>query len=186
MTEPYPGFADCPPNWTSFPPATEFEIVKLAPDGREAARYLGHVLAEPVAAPWLALGTTWVRDAVHLDGLDFLPGDTMLEYFSPADWFNAFAIYGPEGEHRGWYANVTYPATIDPATDPPTLTWHDLYLDVILLPDGTMTVRDEDELEAAGLAQSEPKLYAAIREAAAELIRRAEARVFPFHDARSD
>ena len=184
MANLYPGFDEHPPNWTSFPPATEFSVVKLAPDGTEAARYVAHMLAEPVSPPWLALGTTWIRDPVHLDGLNFLPGDTMLEYFSPAHWFNAFAVYGPDGEHRGWYANVTYPATIDPATNPPTLTWHDLYLDVVLLPDGELTTRDEEELEAAGLETSEPTLYAAIRGAEAELIRRAHARVFPFHDAR--
>ncbi|MGI8642517.1 MAG: DUF402 domain-containing protein [Thermomicrobiales bacterium] len=184
MPNPYPGFEDHPPNWTSFPPATEFEVVKLAPDGTEAARYVAHMLAEPVPAPWFALGTTWIRGPVHLDGLDFFPGDTMLEYFSPAHWFNAFAVHGPAGEHRGWYANVTYPATLDPASDPPALTWHDLYLDVILLPDGNITVRDEDELAVSGLERSDPKLYAAVRDAKAELVRRASAKVFPFHDAR--
>lgn len=175
---------DQPPNWTILPPGTEFAVVKLAPDGSEATRYIAHVLAEDVAPPWVALGATWIRDTVHLDGLDFQPGDTMLEYFSPAHWFNAFAVYGPDGEHRGWYANVTYPATIDPAQDPPVLTWHDLYLDLILLPDGSITIRDEDELEVAGLAGTEPELYTAIQEAAAELRRRAEARVFPFHEGR--
>lgn len=184
MPNPYPGHEEHPPNWTSFPPATEFTVVKLAPDGSEAAHYVAHMLAEEVSPPWIALGTTWIRDAVHLDGLDFLPGDTMLEYFSPGHWFNAFAIYGPEGDHRGWYANVTYPATIDPATHPPTLTWHDLYLDLIMLPDGSRTVRDEDELAAAGVERLEPELYTSIRAAADELIRRAGARLFPFHDAR--
>lgn len=173
-----------PPDWLSFPPGTQLTVVKLAPDGSETTRYDGHVVAEHVPAPWLAVGATWISGSVHLNGLDFLPGDTLLEYFSPAHWFNAFAVYGPDGVHRGWYANVTYPATLDPRTDPPTLTWHDLFIDIVLLPTGEMTIRDEEELETAGVVRSDPKLHATVLEAEAELIRRAQARLFPFHDAR--
>jgi len=48
------------------------------------------------------------------------------------------------------------------------------------LPDGSFTVRDEDELLASGLPQAEPELYACILEAQSELIRRFERRVPPF------
>lgn len=186
MRDPEPGDEVHHPDWLSFPPGTQLTIVKLAPDGSETTRYEGHIVAESVPAPWLALGATWVRDPVHLDGLDFVPGDTLLEYFSPAHWFNVFAVYAPDGVHRGWYGNVTYPATLDPRTDPPTLTWHDLFIDIILLPTGELTVRDEDELEtdASGVIRADPKLHGTILETRAELIRRAQARLFPFHEAR--
>jgi predicted RNA-binding protein associated with RNAse of E/G family len=83
---------------------------------------------------------------------------------------------------RGWYANVTYPALLDPTTDPPTLTWHDLYLDVVALPDGTTVVRDEDELADSGVATTAPDLHALILAARDELLARRHDHTFPFHE----
>jgi len=77
---------------------------------------------------------------------------------------------------------VTYPSRLDTTTNPFTLSWHDLYLDVVALPGGTVVVRDEDELDAAGLMSSDPQLHAEILAARDELLRRFQAREFPFHE----
>jgi predicted RNA-binding protein associated with RNAse of E/G family len=111
-------------------------------------------------------------------------GDELLEYFSPTEWFNAFAVYAPDGELRGWYANVTYPTTIDAATEPPTLGWRDLYLDVVVRQDGTHTLRDEDELEEAALDERDPALLAAILRGRDAILGRLERGQFPFGPAR--
>ena len=166
--------------WPALPPGQPLTVVKWAPDGSEVTRYPGHVVAERVPAGWLAVEARWVNRPVHLDGLDFLPGDTMIEYFSPLARYNAFAVHAPDGTLRGWYANVTHQATLDPATDPPTLVWHDLYLDVIVLPDDTIVVRDHDELAESGLATSHPDTHAQILAAETDLLRLARAGEFPF------
>ena len=56
-----------------------------------------------------------------------------------------------EGDFKGWYANVTHPAHLVPSADPPVLIWHDLYVDLVGLPNKTYTIRDDDELEASNL-----------------------------------
>ena len=161
---------------------TALTVVKLAPDGSEVTRYAGEVIDVGVPTPWLAVRARWINRRVVLDGLAFETGDTLHEYFSPVHPFNAFAVYSPEGRLRGWYANATHPTRLDPVTEPPTLYWHDLYVDLVVLPDGTTFVRDEDELAEAGLAVRDPALHDMIVGARDELRRRAEERDAPFHE----
>ena len=168
--------------WSSLLPAAELTIVKLAPDGSGAARYRGEVVVHRRDS-WLVVRAIWTNRTVELGGLSFCPGDSLLEWFSPRHPFNAFAVFSPASHLKGWYANVTHPARLDVATDPPVLIWHDLFLDLVGLPDGSFTVRDDDELFASGLADFDPKLHARILEARSELIQRFERRFPPFADA---
>src|SRR3712207_7619829 len=66
-----------PPRSTLFPYTTLFRSVKLAPDGAEVTRYPGTVAAVDAPAPWLAVLARWVNRRVDLDGLSFVPGDTL-------------------------------------------------------------------------------------------------------------
>jgi predicted RNA-binding protein associated with RNAse of E/G family len=170
------------PPWPAIPLGTTLRIVKLAPDGEEVTNYPGVVVDAGDLPPWIALRATWVSREHNLDGLRFVPGDTLHEFFSPAHWFNLFSVFAPDGTLRGWYANVTYPSRLDTATDPFALFWHDLYVDIVALPDGTVVIRDEDELDEAGLLTTDPVLHAEILAARDELLRRAQARTFPFHE----
>jgi hypothetical protein len=156
-------------------------IVKLAPDGSEAARYRGEVVGHGQDS-WVLVLATWTTRTIELDGLSFCPGDNLLEWFSPQHQFNAFAVFSPADQLKGWYANVTHPARLDATQDPPVLIWHDLFLDLVGLADGSFTVRDDDELLASGLADIDPELHARILEARSELIRRFQRRLPPFAD----
>lgn len=171
--------------WPELPVGTALTVVKLAPDGSEVTRYPGEVIAAGAPAPWLAVRATWMNRLVELDGLRFETGDRLHEFFSPVDRFNAFAVFAPDGRLRGWYANVTHPTALDTRSRPPTLSWHDLYVDVVGLPDGTVAIRDEDELAAAGLGEREPALVAAIVATRDEVVGRLRRRAFPFHEAGS-
>jgi hypothetical protein len=168
--------------WPVLLDGTDLRIVKLAPDGREVTSYPGRVMECDRPAQWVVARAEWVLKTIELDGLRFVPGDRLHEFFSPAHPFNVFSIWSPYGALRGWYANVTQPARLDPLTDPITLYWHDLYIDVIALPDGTVTVRDEDELIEAGMASSDPDLHALILLARDDLLRLFADRAFPFHE----
>ena len=164
------------------PVGTVLECVKVDPDGEIVTRYPGVVIEVGAPEPWIAVRATWVSKVVDLNGLLFIPGDTTHEFFSPQHPFNLFSIHSPEGELRGWYANVTYPTVVEERGGRFTLYWHDLYLDVVALPDGSIFVRDEDELDEAGVATSHSELCNQIVAAKDELVRRARAREFPFHE----
>jgi len=168
--------------WPPLQPGRLITLVKRQPDGREGLRYPALALAGSAPEPWGGFQARWVLPELELDGLRFVPGDTLHEFFSAAHPFNAFTVISPEGEIRGWYANVTYPATLDRTTDPWTLTWHDLYLDVIGLPDGSYAIRDEDELAEADLLSTDPVLHGAILAAGTELVARFQRRDVPFHE----
>lgn len=171
-----------PALWQGLTVGQDITVVKLDPHGTEAARYPGKVVAHDPENAWLALRATWTYKRVEIDGLVFEPGDELIEWFSPLLPFNAFAVLSPTGDLRGWYANVTYPAYLErtDGSDLRTLFWHDLYLDLVGLENGTFTVRDEDELAESGLEASSPHLHAEIVEAGQELVRRFESREMPF------
>lgn len=172
--------------WRSLAPGAKLTIVKLDPGGREVARYTGQILTPFSDDGWLVAAAAWTIEPISLEGLEFLIGDRLREWFSPRFPFNAFAVSAPDGHLRGWYGNVTHPARLDAATTPPTLFWHDLYLDLVGLPDGWFTLRDEDELAASGLAKRDPGLYQTIMEAGDELVRRFSAGLPPFAREPSD
>ena len=93
---------------------------------------------------------------------------------------NAFALLTDQGHLKGWYANVTEPARLDTVVNPPLLIWHDLFVDLVGLPDNSFVIRDDDELLASGLRQSCPALHERILEARSDLIRKFEAELPPF------
>src|SRR5687768_2631374 len=167
--------------WTSLHPGAELTIVKLAPDGSEAARYQGEVVGHHEDS-WMLVRATWTNRTVDIGELSFCSGDSLLEWFSPQYPFNAFAVFSPDDDLKGWYANVTHPARLDVAAETPVLIWHDLFLDLVGLPDGSFTLYDDDELLASGLASADPELHARIIGARSELIRRFERRLPPFAD----
>ena len=167
--------------WLSLLPGAELTTVKLAPDGSEAARYPGEVVGH-CEDSWILVKATWTNRTVEVGELSFCPGDRLLEWFSPLHPFNAFAVFSPNNRFKGWYANVTHPARLDVATAPPVLVWHDLFLDLVGLPDGSFTLRDDDELLASGLAKADPELHTRIVAARSEVLRRFERRLPPFAD----
>ena len=121
----------------------------------------------------------WVHGRMDLGYLVFEPDDLLDEYFALERPYNAFALYRSSGEFVGWYCNVTHPTAVAAQT----ISWHDLYVDVIVYPDGRTLVLDEDELAEAGVAQRDPALHALILDARDELLRLAAERAYPFSEA---
>ena len=168
--------------WNTLAPGTGVEIAKLHADGNESTRYAGVVLAGAEHPDWVVIAAQWTRSPVHLDGLDFVPGDSLREYFSNTHWFNVFEVIAPDGKTRGWYANVTYPSWMDERQGVTTVYWHDLIVDLVVLPDGVMTVRDEDELEEANIIGNLLQQIVGSRDA---LVSLAQSHTFPFEQDRS-
>lgn len=149
-------------------------MIKLTPNGQEAARYSGLLL--PAAPGWVAVLARWQHRAVTSASLVFEPGDSLFEYFSVVEPMNAFALYSSTGLFKGWYANVSCPAILQQDT----LWWRDLYIDVVSSASGEITVLDEAELEAARIKEQDPEAYACILGARDQLLQALRARVYPF------
>ena len=149
-------------------------VIKLRPDGTPATTYRALELESPPG--WIATQAEWVFKTVDIGHFTFEPGDRLDEFFSLDRWYNLFAVLRPSGELVGWYCNVTYPTIVDGDE----LRWHDLWVDVIVMPDGQVFVLDEDELEEAGLAATDAPLYATILAARDELIALQRENAYPF------
>ena len=156
--------------FSTLAPGVMIAVVKRAPDGTEATRYPARVVESSAPAPWIELVADWSIGRVEVAGLVFETGDTIREFFSAEHPYNAFAVIAPDGTMRGWYGNVTYPAFFDTVNGERVLVWHDLYLDVVILADGSMHLLDDDELAASDLPATNPDLCAAIVQAREDLI----------------
>lgn len=151
-------------------------IVKLRPDGTEATRYPGKALPSPPG--WLVAEAVWTTRRVDLGYLVFDVGDRLIEYFALDQPLNVFRLHSGTGELKGWYANVTHPTYVDGLT----VSWHDLYLDLVVYPDGRTLLLDEDELADAKIAESDPELYRLILNGKDRLLQLALTNSYPFSE----
>lgn len=101
----------------------------------------------------VALEGFFARPEVRVGGLLLRSGDRMVEFFYTDRWYSLFAVYAAkEGRLRGWYADLCRPARWEGQA---TLTYEDLALDLVVLPDGTQQVLDTAEFAALPLPESE-------------------------------
>ncbi|QIY70136.1 DUF402 domain-containing protein [Streptomyces sp. RLB1-33] len=136
------------------------EIV-LVKSGRTKIRYPAELLADDgtrvtVRAPWAGEG---VRD---FGFVRFEPGDVFTEYYWRDRWYAVKEVRDAEGVRKGWYCDITRPATLSGGE----LVVEDLDLDLWRSADGTDVLRlDEDEFAASGLATTDPRAATAARNA---------------------
>ncbi len=136
-------------------------VVKRSPQGEETWRYTGAVLQR--APLGVLIEAYFDRDDLPFYGITLGKGDRFIEAYFAHRWYNIFEIHDREtGDVKGWYCNVTRPAQLfDEQID-----FADLALDLLVYPDGTMLLLDEDEFGMLGLDERERKRALA---AAAEL-----------------
>ncbi|HRE49503.1 MAG TPA: DUF402 domain-containing protein [Aggregatilineales bacterium] len=123
-------------------------IYKLDHRGEERWRYEGRLLAA---------GATWCQVEAIYNGHEsddgyvvWRQGDRFIEWFYTDRWYNVFEIHDvTHGHIKGWYCNITFPATITPTA----VTWRDLALDVWVSAAGDVRLIDEDEFEALPLEE---------------------------------
>lgn len=119
-------------------------ICKLNSAGSESFRYPGVITqTEPQG---VRLHATWTRERMELGYTTFEPGDHFIEWFYTDRWYNIMEVHGAsaDGALKGWYCNVTHPATFADAV----ISYRDLDLDLWVAPDGTALTLDEDEFNA--------------------------------------
>ncbi|MCX4425285.1 DUF402 domain-containing protein [Streptomyces mirabilis] len=145
----------------SSPDAPGTVEVVLVKSGRTKIRYPAELLADDgirvtVRAPWAGEG---VRD---FGFVRFEPGDVFTEYYWRDRWYAVKEVRDAEGVRKGWYCDITRPATLSGGE----LVVEDLDLDLWRSADGTDVLRlDEDEFAASGLATTDPRAATAARNA---------------------
>lgn len=105
-------------------------------------------------------------------------GTNSTEFFWTDRWYSIFRFQAPDGNLLKFYCNINTPPTLESGA----LTFVDLDVDVLVQPDLTFEVLDEDEFER----HAELYLYPAeyhfnVRAALDELLLLIENRQFPFH-----
>ncbi|MCX5348126.1 DUF402 domain-containing protein [Streptomyces mirabilis] len=143
------------------PDAPRTVEVVLVKSGRTKIRYPAELLADDgirvtVRAPWAGEG---VRD---FGFVRFEPGDVFTEYYWRDRWYAVKEVRDAEGVRKGWYCDITRPATLSGGE----LVAEDLDLDLWRSADGADVLRlDEDEFAASGLATTDPRAATAARNA---------------------
>ncbi|MEU9168121.1 DUF402 domain-containing protein [Streptomyces sp. NPDC048420] len=154
------------------PEAVQRVDVVLRKAGRTKIRYGAELLTDDgtritVRAPWAGAG---VRD---FGFVRFEPGDVFTEHYWRDRWYAVKEIHDSSGALKGWYCDITRPATLD-GTE---LTVEDLDLDLWVSADGKEVLRlDEDEFEESGLAESDPAAASAALTALNDLEQLAQVR----------
>lgn len=104
-------------------------------------------------------------------------GTHSTEYYWTDRWYNVFRFRAPSGALRNYYCNINQPARFDGTT----LSFVDLDIDVLVAPDLTYRVLDEDEFARHAEAFNYPaEVRANVRHALAELSALIAQRQFPF------
>ena len=144
--------------------ATPVDVV-LVKAGRTKIRYKGELVADD--GNRIAVRAPWAGDGVRDFGfVRFEPGDVFTEYYWRDRWYAVKEVRDARGTLKGWYCDITRPATVSGSE----LVVEDLDLDLWRSADGTVVLRlDEDEFAASGLASRDPEAAAAAVSALDEL-----------------
>lgn len=123
-------------------------VIKLDPHRRETWRYSGRVLRQ--SAEDILLEAFFNRPDRPFHGIVMRQGDRFLEKYFFDRWYNIYEIHDRDDDRiKGWYCNVTEPAEKGEGQ----ISYVDLALDLLVYPDGSQLVLDEDEFEALELGE---------------------------------
>ncbi|TVR20510.1 MAG: DUF402 domain-containing protein [Anaerolineaceae bacterium] len=126
-------------------------VIKRDHRGREVLRYEGREITRDATS--ICIAARFEHPAVEIGGFFVLnDGDHLREWFYTDRYYNVFRIHdGATDRLKGWYCNITRPAQISAGT----VSADDLALDVVVLPDRSLHLLDEDEYNALPITPME-------------------------------
>ncbi|MGW2959543.1 DUF402 domain-containing protein [Streptomyces sp. NPDC001220] len=132
------------------PPATVDVVLVKA--GRTKIRYPAELLHDDGTR--IAVRAPWAGDVSRDFGfVRFEQGDVFTEFYWRDRWYAVKEVRAADGTLKGWYCDITRPATLTGGE----LVVEDLDLDLWRSADGTDVRRlDEDEFAESGLADRDP------------------------------
>lgn len=144
-------------------------------DGTEHRRWGARVLKQD--ASLLTLDARFEEEIRHALLGTVARGTQSVEYYWLNRWYNVFRFHEPTGELRNYYCNVNVPPTFDGRV----LSYVDLDIDILVAPDLSFRIVDEDEFEENAAHYHYPdNVRERARGALVELVSMIEARRFPF------
>jgi uncharacterized protein len=106
-----------------------------------------------------------------------VPGTRSIEYYWLDRWYNIFRFASPGGKLRNFYCNVNVP----PKFDGLTLSYVDLDIDILVEPDFSYRIVDQQEFQTNSLLYAYPTdIRSNAQKGIEELIKLIETRAFPF------
>ena len=153
----------------------EISVRVLKYDGSDYRRWAGRLTRR--ADSLIELDAAFSMDAYHPLLGEIPRGTRLIEYYWLDRWYNVLKFLNDDASTRHFYCNITTP----PQLKDGLLTYVDLDIDVLALPNLSYQVLDLDEFE------TNAKRYGYVKEvrinahaAVDELISLIEARAFPF------
>lgn len=127
--------------------------------GQERFRYNGRILEQTPGHLLLEAAFTLPDRMAH--GIRIAQGDRFVELYLANRWYNIFAIHDRvSADLKAWYCNLCYP----PQFGSDTVSYIDLALDLLVYPDGSQIVLDEDEFAELTLpAETRSLAWSAMR-----------------------
>jgi protein associated with RNAse G/E len=144
-------------------------------DGRIHRRWHAHLAARRDTL--LVLDAAFEEEICHPHLGTIAPGTLSTEYYWTDRWYNVFRFREPAGPLRNFYCNINTPAEFDGRV----LSFIDLDVDVLVAPDFSYRVLDEDEFAINAVRFGyPPQIQRRAHEALNELITLIEKGQFPF------
>ncbi|HEX8560532.1 MAG TPA: DUF402 domain-containing protein [Pyrinomonadaceae bacterium] len=153
----------------------EIFVHSLKHDGRVHRRWPARVSRRE--GPLIVLDAVFAEEVRHpLIGL-IEAGTLSTEFFWTNRWYSVFRFRTPDGRLLKFYCNINTPARLEAGV----LSFTDLDVDVLVEPDLSFTVLDEDEFEHHAELYKYPESFReGVRDALEQLVRLIRSREFPF------
>ena len=148
-------------------------------DGTAHRRWLGKLAGRQNSL--LILDAAFEQEVCHpLLGI-IEAGTISTEFYWLDRWYNIFRFRQPTGELRNYYCNINVP----PVFQQNVLSYIDLDIDILVAPDLSYSILDEDEFAANATRFDYPtEVRRHALQALEQLVALIEARQFPFNDLR--
>jgi hypothetical protein len=154
---------------------SEILVHSLKHDGRVHRRWPARV--ERREGPLVVLDAFFAEEVRHPLIGTIEAGTHSTEYFWTDRWYSVFRFQTPAGRLLKFYCNINTPARLADGV----LSFVDLDVDVLVQPDYSHEVLDEDEFDLHAELYAYPQSYREnVRGALDELLRLIGAREFPF------
>lgn len=146
-------------------------------DGSEHRRWPARIAK--TNGPLLILDAVFEKEIRH-DLLGTISSGTIsTEYYWLDRWYNVFRFSDPDQKLKKFYCNINVP----PRFDGRVLSYIDLDIDVLVEPDFTYRILDEDDFEQNAKRYPYPEeIQVNARRAMEELTGLIESRSFPFNE----
>lgn len=146
-------------------------------DGSEHRRWRARLLE--ISGSLMVLDALFEEEIQHTLLGTIERGTVSREYYWMDRWYNVFRFQEPSGRLKNFYCNINVP----PVFERDTLSYIDLDIDVLVAPDLSYTILDEEEFERNVVEFNYPlEIQRKARLALKELIAVIESIGFPFLD----